>query len=118
MQTANLKASIELSDQEGGGEFELSACLYGPQNGPGSDWLFFCLPGGGNTGKLFDLGQADGISYSFADHITQHGHSVITMDTPGTAGNPLPPDASISDAKGNLQAIWPKLLSSSSSKQA
>ena len=86
-----LNAKISLPYDDGGGVLELSATLYRPVAECSGDWLFFCLPGGGNTGKLFDLGEADGMSYSFARHLTGHGHAVIAMDTPGTAGNTLPP---------------------------
>ncbi len=68
----------------------LKATLFTPDKVDDCEWLIFCLPGGGNTKQLFELGEADGISYSFADHLTALGHSVIAMDLPGTGENALP----------------------------
>ena len=70
-------------------EWKLSATLYTPSDMPFSGCMFFCLPGGGHTAKLFDLGEADGVSFSFAKHLTDLGHGVIAMDVPGTGGNPI-----------------------------
>ncbi len=41
---------------------------------------------------LFNLGQYESIDYSFASRMTALGHTVITMDNPGTGANPLPKD--------------------------
>jgi len=48
----------------------------------------FCLPGGGVTAEFFDLAP----DYSFIARMTAKGYTVITMDHPGTASNPLPKD--------------------------
>ncbi len=72
-----------------GSEFYLNAILYQP-TGPSSGLVFFCLPGGSVSRDYFDLGMIDGTDYSFVSWMTSYGHSLITMDHPGTATNPLP----------------------------
>jgi len=63
------------------------ATHYAPQE-PSKDITLFCLPGGGVTAEFFDLTP----DYSFIARMTAKGYTVITMDHPGTASNPLPKD--------------------------
>jgi len=62
-----------------------SATLYEAQK-PAKNATLFCLPGGGASAVFFDLAP----DFSFARRMTQRGYTVITMDHPGTATNPLP----------------------------
>jgi len=64
---------------------EFRATRHLPQK-PFKDMTLFCLPGGGVTAGLFDLAP----NYSFTSCMTTKGCTVITMDHPGTASNPLP----------------------------
>ena len=50
----------------------------------------FCLPGGGASADFFDLTKG----FSFAKNMSARGYTLITLDHPGTATNPLPDDHS------------------------
>ena len=86
MKSRELSTTIE--DIEGRA-FEMRAACYAPDKNP-SHILFMCLPGGGVTRELFDLGTFDNFDYSFISRMTALGHTVLTMDHPGTGTNPLP----------------------------
>ena len=72
-----------------GRELSLKANIFVP-DGKSSGLLFFCLPGGGASRDYFDMGMVGSVDYSFVSHMTAIGHTVITMDHPGTGTNPLP----------------------------
>lgn len=63
--------------------------IFRPKNAP-NDCVLFCLPGGGASAAFFDLAP----DFSFARKMRARGYTVITMDHPGTATNPLPDDHS------------------------
>lgn len=86
MKTRKLSSEIESID---GDSLALNANYYEPDT-PATGSTFFCLPGGGVTTDLFDLGSFDGFDYSFVSRMTELGHRLITMDHPGTGTNPLP----------------------------
>ena len=86
MRKSELVTTINAVD---GSKLELSANLYEPDK-IRSGLLFFCLPGGGASHGYFDLGVADGEDYSFVSRMTFFGHTLITMDHPGSGTNPLP----------------------------
>jgi len=88
MKTTELKT--EITDHKGN-SFPMNAYLHQPDK-LGDGALFFCLPGGGVTKDLFDLGTFDGFDYSFVSRMTAQGHTLVTMDHPGTGTNPLPSD--------------------------
>ncbi|NNC39027.1 MAG: alpha/beta hydrolase [Acidimicrobiales bacterium] len=88
MKTRKLSTEIEGIDQI---SIALTAALYEPETSQGG-CVFFCLPGGGVSTELFDLGTYEDFDYSFVSRMTELGHTLIAMDHPGTGTNPLPPD--------------------------
>lgn len=88
MKVEQLQTAIQTID---GHRLELNATIFRPDIAP-TGVTFFCLPGGGASHDLFDLGQYDGVDYSFASRMTGLGHTILTMDHPGTGTNPLPED--------------------------
>jgi len=86
MKTRKLSTTIEGID---GRPIALNAVLFEPDTASTGS-LFVCLPGGGVTAELFNLGTYDGFDYSFVSRMTALGHCLITMDHPGTGLNPLP----------------------------
>jgi pimeloyl-ACP methyl ester carboxylesterase len=88
MKTRELSTKIEGID---GRPIALNARYFEPDD-PANGSVFFCLPGGGVTKDLFDLGSYDDVDFSFASHMTDLGHKLITVDHPGTGSNPLPSD--------------------------
>lgn len=88
MKVEQLQTSVPTID---GNALQLSATIFKPETGATGS-IFFCLPGGGASHGFFDLGQYDGVDYSLASRMTALGHTVITMDNPGTGANPLPDD--------------------------
>lgn len=91
MKEKQLRTSVPAAD---GKAVQLSATFFEPDaSATGSSGsTFFCLPGGGASHEFFNLGQYEGVDYSFASRMTALGHTVITMDHPGTGSNPLPED--------------------------
>ena len=73
-------------------EIPLKASWFEPETPLAEASVFFCLPGGGVNRDYFNLGQAEGFDYSFANRMTSLGHHVIAMDHPGTGENQLPQD--------------------------
>lgn len=88
MKADQLETTIQTVD---GKSCKLSANVFRSETAS-SGCTFFCLPGGGTSRDFFDLGQFDGVDYSFASHMTTLGHTIISMDHPGTGTNPLPED--------------------------
>lgn len=88
MKTEQIETAVQTAD---GRELRLSARIYKPDV-TSSGATLFCLPGGGASHEYFNLGQYDDEDYSFASRMTAMGHRVISMDHPGTGGNPLPDD--------------------------
>lgn len=86
MKTRELSTNVEGID---GKPIALNARVFEPDN-VASGSVFFCLPGGGVTKDVFDLGTYDGVDFSFISRMTELGHKLITMDHPGTGSNPLP----------------------------
>jgi len=88
MKSRQLQTDIQTID---GQSLTLSASAFQPDSNS-SGALFFCLPGGGASHDLFDLGQYDGFDYSFVSRMTALGHTIISMDHPGTGTNPIADD--------------------------
>ena len=88
MKVIPLSAGVQTID---GSPWRLTANLYQP-NDAQSGTVYYCLPGGGATRDYFDLGTVDNFDYSFVSRMTRLGHTLIVMDHPGIATNPLPKD--------------------------
>ncbi|MEM9013709.1 MAG: alpha/beta hydrolase [Pseudomonadota bacterium] len=56
------------------------------------DPVFFCLPGGGLSRRYFDLGESDGVNFSFAARMTALGADIICADHIGIGDNATPDD--------------------------
>ena len=81
----------EIIETPYGGTIKLCASVFYPVV-PSSAMVFFCLPGGGASHQFFNLGRYDNIDYSFVSRMTALGHTVVTMDHPGTGANTLSSD--------------------------
>ena len=88
MKIRALSTEIEGLD---GNSVSMNAQIFEP-NCQADNSVFFCLPGGGVTKDLFDLGTFNGFDFSLVSRMTDLGHTLITMDHPGTGSNPLPDD--------------------------
>ena len=71
--------------------FAMRGELYQPDNGA-ADTLLICLPGGGASREYFNLGQHDGVDFSFVSRMTRCGFAALAIDHPGTGENALPTD--------------------------
>ncbi|QJB68770.1 alpha/beta fold hydrolase [Parasphingorhabdus halotolerans] len=86
MRVSALSAGVQAIE---GSSWQLTANLYQPEDKQ-SGTVLFCLPGGSATRDYFDLGTVDEFDFSFVSRMTQLGHTLIVMDHPGIATNPLP----------------------------